>query len=173
MIPVCGLYEAHLTVSDLARSIAFYRDVVGLELAHTVPERRAAFLWIGGRERSMLGLWSIGSSPLRLRLHIAFSVTLADVIRSVGELRARGLVPRASGGGRPIDEPMVFPWMPAASVYFDDPDGHSLEYIAVLPEAPRPELAGRMTLSQWRSLAPLRQAGTGEAVTPALPVLPG
>ncbi len=43
MIPVSGLYESHLTVSDLERSIAFYRDVVGLELAHIVPSRHAAF----------------------------------------------------------------------------------------------------------------------------------
>ena len=41
IIPIKGLFEAHLTVSDLERSIAFYRDVVGLELAHTVPERHA------------------------------------------------------------------------------------------------------------------------------------
>jgi hypothetical protein len=26
----------------------------------------------------------------------------------------------------------VFLWMPAASIYFNDPNGHSLEYIAVL-----------------------------------------
>jgi catechol 2,3-dioxygenase-like lactoylglutathione lyase family enzyme len=56
VIPVSGLYESHLTVADLDRSIAFYRDVVGLELAHRVPSRHAAFFWIGGRERSMLGL---------------------------------------------------------------------------------------------------------------------
>lgn len=56
MIPVSGLYEAHLTVADLERSIAFYRDVFGLELAHTIPARHAALFWIGGRERSMLGL---------------------------------------------------------------------------------------------------------------------
>jgi len=57
MVPISGLYETHLTVSDLDRSVTFYRDVVGLELAHTVPKRHAAFFWIGGRDRSMLGLW--------------------------------------------------------------------------------------------------------------------
>ena len=30
---VRGLFETHLTVSDLDRSIAFYRDVVGLQPA--------------------------------------------------------------------------------------------------------------------------------------------
>jgi len=102
MIPISGLYETHLTVSDLDRSVTFYRDVVGLELAHTVPKRHAAFFWIGGRDRSMLGLWCIHSSPVFMRLHIAFSVTLDDVIRSVDALRSRGLTPRSGGGGPEI-----------------------------------------------------------------------
>jgi catechol 2,3-dioxygenase-like lactoylglutathione lyase family enzyme len=29
-----ALFESHLTVADMPRSIAFYRDVVGLELAY-------------------------------------------------------------------------------------------------------------------------------------------
>lgn len=151
-VPVTGLYESHLTVSDLDRSVAFYRDIVGLELAHVVPKRHAAFFWVGGRDRSMLGLWSIGSAPLRLRLHIAFQTELDQVIRSVDVLRSKGIVPRRRGGGPELDEPVVFPWMPAASVYFDDPDGHSLEYISILPEAPRPGLSGTVTLSEWRAM---------------------
>ncbi len=151
-IPVTGLYESHLTVSDLARSVAFYREVVGLELAHAVPQRHAAFFWVGGRDRSMLGLWSIHGSPVRLRLHIAFQTGLEQVIRSVAVLRSVGIVPRGGGGGPEVDEPVVFLWMPAASVYFDDPDGHSLEYISILPDAARPDLSGRVTLSEWRAM---------------------
>ena len=157
MIATKGLYESHLTVSDLDRSIAFYRDIVGLELAHTVPQRHAAFFWVGGRDRSMLGLWSIGSAPVRLRLHIALQTELEQVIRSVDVLRAWGIVPRNGGGGPEVDEPVVFPWMPAASVYFDDPDGHSLEYISLLPDVARPDLSGRVTLSEWRTM----NQGTG------------
>jgi lactoylglutathione lyase len=150
IVPIEGLWETHLTVSNLARSIAFYRDVIGLELAHTVPQRGAAFFWIGRPRQAMLGLWSIGTSPLALRLHYAFQVTLDTVIASVAALRDVGLQPR-SGGREPIEEPEVIPWVPAASVYFDDPDGHSLEYIAMLPEPARPDL-GRMPLSQWRAM---------------------
>ncbi len=69
---------------------------------------------------------------------------------SVAALRAAGLTPR-SGDGTPVEEPVVLGWMPAASVYFDDPDGHSLEFIAMLPDTPRPEL-NMIPLSQWRSL---------------------
>jgi lactoylglutathione lyase len=149
IVPIRGLFEAHLTVSDLDRSISFYRDVLGLPLAQIIPERNVAFFWVPTSERAMLGLWSIGTAPLQMRLHIAFDVGLEHVLASVGRLRDAGLVPRDSGGGHPIDEPIVLCWMPAASVYFDDPDGHSLEFIAMLPDRPRPEL-GRVTWSAWR-----------------------
>ena len=83
-----------------------------------------------------------------MRLHIAFSVELEQVLASVGRLRDAGLTP-LDGGGKPVDEPVVLCWMPAASVYFDDPDGHSLEFIAMLPDRPRPDL-GRLSWSDWR-----------------------
>ena len=104
-----------------------------------------AFFWVPTPEKGMLGLWSIGTSPLRMRLHIAFQVELPQVFASVHALRAAGLTPLDQGGGRPIEEPQVLCWMPAASVYFDDPDGHSLEFICMLDEAPRPEL-GRVVV---------------------------
>jgi len=34
MIPVLGLFESHLTVGNLERSMAFYGGVLKLELAH-------------------------------------------------------------------------------------------------------------------------------------------
>jgi catechol 2,3-dioxygenase-like lactoylglutathione lyase family enzyme len=151
-IPIEALFETHLTVADLERSIAFYRDVVGLELAHQVPERGAAFFWVGQGRQSMLGLWSIRSSPLSLRLHLAFSVGLEGLCASIERLRQARIVPRHGLTGAPIDEPIVISWMPAATVFFDDPDGHSLEYICKLQQAPRPEW-GWLPLSQWRSRA--------------------
>jgi len=78
--PVRGLFETHLTVRDVPRSVAFYRDVVGLPVALELPERNAAFLWIGGRGRSMLGLWGIGSAVNSMTLHIAFDIALDDVL---------------------------------------------------------------------------------------------
>ena len=150
IVPIQGLWETHITVADLDRSIGFYRDVVGLTLAHTVPERHVAFFWIGRPRQAMLGLWSIHTSPMAMKLHYAFQVTLDDVTASVTALRRAGLEP-LSGTGRPIDEPEVIPWAPAASVYFKDPDGHSLEFIAMLPEPPRPRMQCVM-LSEWHKL---------------------
>lgn len=130
---VLGLYETHLTVSNLARSIAFYRDVVGLELARQIEERQVAFLWAGRKSVGMLGLWHTGSGPMKMRLHLAFRMEPDQVIASVARLRAKGVEPLGFRG-EPVDEPVVIGWMPAVSLYFADPDGHSIEYIAVLPE---------------------------------------
>ena len=51
MVPIRDLFESHLTVRDLGRSMAFFGDVLGLELAHLVPERRVAFYWMVAEER--------------------------------------------------------------------------------------------------------------------------
>src|SRR5436189_65001 len=88
-----GLFETHLTVSDLDRSVAFYRDVVGLPVALELPERGAALLWIGGPGEAMLGLWSLGSAPLGLSLHIALRASLEDVLGACDALRRNGITP--------------------------------------------------------------------------------
>ena len=133
-VPVHGLFEAHLTTGDLDRAVRFYRDVVGLAPAYEVPERGAAFFWVGEAGRGMLGLWSLGSAPVALALHVAFEVVLGAVDR----LRALGVTPRSFFGDE-TDEPSVIGWMPAAAVYFRDPDGHMLEYLAMLDGPPRPD----------------------------------
>ena len=146
-IPVGGLFETHLTVSDLSRSVAFYRGVVGLTLALEVPERGAAFLWIGEPGEGMLGLWSLGSAPLALSLHVAFKASLEDVMGACERLRSLGVTP-LSFFAEETTEPSVIGWMPAAAVYFRDPDGHMLEYLAMLDELPDPE-AGVGSWSEW------------------------
>lgn len=47
MIPIRGLFETHLTVKDLQRSMSFFGEALGLELAQVFPERSVAFYWIG------------------------------------------------------------------------------------------------------------------------------
>lgn len=134
-VPVpSGLYETHLTVANLETSVAFYRDIVGLELATTMADRGIAFFWVGGKKNGMLGLWQTGGGPLGMRLHFAFQTPLEQVLTAPAALSARGVKPLGFYG-EPADEPSVLGWMPAASVFFKDPDGHSIEYIAVLDEA--------------------------------------
>ncbi|MGE5243333.1 MAG: VOC family protein [Betaproteobacteria bacterium] len=132
------LFEAHLIVANLDASIAFYRDRLGLELAHVVPARQAAFFWIGPRGHSMLGLWQAGAGPQRTTTHLAFAAAADDVIAAPARLQSAGIV-ALDFNGQPTDEPVVLAWMPALSVYFLDPDGHLLEYIAMLEGEPRPD----------------------------------
>ena len=146
-VPVAGLFETHLTVADLPRSVAFYRDVVGLSLAFEVPERGAALFWIAAPGEGLLGLWSIGSAPMGLLLHLAFKASLEDVMGACERLRSLGVTP-LSFFAEETTEPSVIGWMPAAAVYLRDPDGHLLEYLAMLDEQPRPD-AGIVPWSQW------------------------
>jgi lactoylglutathione lyase len=154
-VPVRGLFETHLTVSDLRRSVDFYRDVVGLPFALDLAERNAAFFWIGERGRALLGLWSLGSAPLGLTLHVAFAVTLDDLLQAPRRLEAQGIAP-LSFFGAPTSEPSVIAWMPAAAVYLRDPDGHLLEYLTMLDATPQPEL-GILPWSEWQTHAVSRQ----------------
>jgi lactoylglutathione lyase len=148
-VRVDGLFETHLTVSDLPRSVAFYREVVGLPLALDLPERGAAFLWIGEPGQAMLGLWSLGSAPMGMSLHVAFATCLDDVLRACDRMRSSGLTPLSFFGAE-TTEPSVIGWMPAAAVYLRDPDGHLIEYLAMLDEEARPE-RGIVPWSQWTS----------------------
>jgi lactoylglutathione lyase len=147
MIAIRDLFEAHLNVADLHRSMAFFGDLLGLGLAHHFPERKVAFYWMGRRGNSMLGLWEVGTTPQRLSLHIAFQVDLTDLLQAPERLRAAGVTP-LDFAGNPTDEPVVLAWMPAASLYFQDPDGNLLEFLSMLPDEPEPEL-GVVSWSHW------------------------
>ena len=69
--------------------------------------------------------------------------------------------------GEPVNEPVVIGWMPAASVFFTDPDGHLLEFLAMLPDQPRAEV-GVVPYSEWTAgtssrAANATQESSGEA----------
>jgi lactoylglutathione lyase len=145
-----GLFEAHLTVGELDRSVAFYRDVVGLQPAFETADRGAAFLWAGEPGSSMLGLWE-SHAPVGLSLHVAFRTSVEDVLSAVERLRSAGVTPLSFFAAE-TEEPSVIGWMPAVAVYFRDPDGHLLEYLAMLDAKPRPDL-GIVPWSRWAANA--------------------
>jgi catechol 2,3-dioxygenase-like lactoylglutathione lyase family enzyme len=133
-----GLFETHLYVENLERSIDFYGKTLELKKCYYEEDRRAAFFWIGKEKKSMLGLWEKPKEEIDIR-HFAFECEPEWILNeSVNYLKSRNLKCRnfLRDG---TERPMVFVWTPAISIYFDDPDGHSLEFIGILPGKSKPK----------------------------------
>src|SRR2546426_12524622 len=100
MIPVRDLFESHLTVTDLQRSMSFFGQTLGLELAEVFWERRVALYWVGGGGNSVLGLWEGGTCPPKPRLHIALRADLPHLLDAPARLPAAQVV-----APRPLGQP--------------------------------------------------------------------
>jgi len=152
-----GLYEVHLPVTDVERSIDFYVGKLGFKLGFGGKGDSSVLLqYTSGDSRWMLGLFKVDTVEHRhpAEYHISFRMAEEDVDRMIPFLRERGIEPvhppTAPKKGA-MEEPIVHGWMPAAAVFFRDPDGHLLELIAELNAAPRPDFMYG-TLSEWRRL---------------------
>ncbi|MGM1048981.1 MAG: VOC family protein [Bacillota bacterium] len=144
-----GLYEAHLPVSNLSNSIDFYKKL-GLEIAY--QNERLALLWID-KGNSWLGLWETDkvNTPYHPSLrHIAFKVDLEDIQQAKEWLEQQGIQVRTSFGFPSDKQPLVLPNNPHAhaAIYFDDPDGNSIELITPL-RLDFEEDFDMMTLDEW------------------------
>ena len=95
----------------------------------------------------MLGLWSLGTTPLGFILHLAFDVALNDLVDAPKRLKEKGIKP-LSFFGVETTEPSVICWMPEDLGLLPNPDGHTLEYLTMLDKEPRPEL-GIIPWSEW------------------------
>jgi catechol 2,3-dioxygenase-like lactoylglutathione lyase family enzyme len=108
-----GLNHLTLAVSDLQRSLAFYRDVLQLRVEAT---------WDSGAYLALPGLWlCLSLDPLRKSepgadyTHYAFSLESADFANFVQRLKAANVQAWRDNRSE------------GASFYFLDPDGHKLE----------------------------------------------
>ena len=115
-----------LSVTDLDRSLPFYRDVLELEVMQVSADADRRFAFLGAAGRLFLTLWQQGTGAFDARPaglhHLAFQVPTLEAVRGVeAKLGARGITPRYDG---------VVPHgegAESAALYFDDPDGIRLE----------------------------------------------
>jgi catechol 2,3-dioxygenase-like lactoylglutathione lyase family enzyme len=119
------LGQIHLTVTDLERSVAFYRDVLGIPLMFVVPGQPMAF-FMSGDVRLYLGKPESEEFVTRSMLYF----WVADIDAEFERISAAGVLM--------ADEPHVVHrddsvelWMSA----FHDPDGH---HLVLMQERPLP-----------------------------------
>ena len=134
---VMHIAEVALRVKDLARMVAFYQEALGLEIVRAYPKH--VFLKAGELD-SPLGR---GGHPQLLVLfdrdvhleidtttldHIAFEISLDEYESERARLQGRGLelVERIWSG--------EYAWLRARSLFFDDPEGNTIEFIAHTPD---------------------------------------
>jgi catechol-2,3-dioxygenase len=171
-MPITRLNHAVLYVRDLARSVAFYTEVLGFRRLDMTPEgfAGAAFLQASGsRNDHDLGLFEVGPtagpSPAGRGAvglyHLAWEVdTLAELESVHTKLRQADALVGSSDHGT------------SKSLYGADPDGLEFEVAWFVPL----DLVDRETLDARKSIRPLDLAREKErygATTPGASSTPG
>jgi lactoylglutathione lyase len=113
-----GLYEVAIPVRQLQKAETFYRDVLGLEVGLRDEQRKWLFLRAGGAAGIIVLQEHAAEFP---RYHFAFAVSESDLQEAEAVLRKCGV---------PARGPIFHNWMPGTSLYFEDVDGHELEFFA-------------------------------------------
>jgi catechol 2,3-dioxygenase-like lactoylglutathione lyase family enzyme len=116
-----GLSELILRVRDVPRSLAFYRDVVGLAVERESSDW--AWLWSGAPGAlPRLGLagrpLSYGAEHIDGPAHFAIAVARAAIAGEKARLEALGVE---------VEGPVTFASWNADSIYFSDPDDNRVE----------------------------------------------
>jgi catechol 2,3-dioxygenase-like lactoylglutathione lyase family enzyme len=122
-----AMVVATIPVTDLDRSLQFYRDVLGLD----VLEENPFAIRLGAGNGSQL---SIFKRPPVERGHTMAHFEVRDIGAAVADLRARGAVFEEYGGGPLTTTNGIAQTGPSRSAWFKDPDGNVLG----LREGPMP-----------------------------------
>ena len=118
---IMELHHASLIVADTIRSLAFYRDLLGLQLDGSRPDLGypGAWLWVGSRQLHLLQLPN--PDPVQGRpahggrdRHLAFAVAKLNLL--VDRLERAGVAYSLSRSGR-------------RALFCRDPDGNALEFM--------------------------------------------
>lgn len=119
--------QIHVSVSDLDRSIVFYRDVLGLQHLFTVPNQPMAFFDAGG-VRLYLGVPEAAAFHSRPLLYYR----VADVEATFEEVTGRGAAPLSPPHlvHREVHDGQVLElWM----AFVADPDGIPVGFMTERP----------------------------------------
>ena len=123
---VKGLGEVSIQVRDLDAMQKFYKEVVGLEVLRRDDDERFVFFKVAegyGGHTQNLALFEASNTlnPQESTLHhIALNVALEDFETEKMRLEGLGLKINAT----------VHEWLHVRSLYFYDPEGNHLEFVA-------------------------------------------
>ena len=125
---ISGLAEVVLNVRDMAASLAFYRDLLGLAVISPPERTNPVFLKAGAANTDLPALVVLvqlpdGSAAFtapRTLHHLALAVPAESFDGTQKALEARGFSVRT--GQHPV--------IPSRTMYIDDPDGNEVELIA-------------------------------------------
>lgn len=126
--PVATAVTGHvgLNVTDVARSIDFYREVFGFELIAESTENGRRYAFLGRDEQLVLTLWQQSRDRFAADRpglhHLAFNVpTLGDVQDAVTRLQELGVA-------LIYDKVLAhMPGLTSGGIFFSDPDGIRIE----------------------------------------------
>jgi catechol 2,3-dioxygenase len=128
--------HTHLKVADLERAIAFWRDVMGMDLVGRYGEQAAFLSWGGYHHHIGLNTWhSAGGTPPAKHHTGLFHVALLYPTREALVVAAK----RVADAGFDIyghaDHGV------SIALYFDDPDGNGIEIYWDKPQSEWPRQA--------------------------------
>lgn len=144
--PQTRIGHVHLKVSNLERSIAFYRDIMGLEVTQMYGDQ-AAFLGAGGYHHHIgLNTWESAGSPRPPRgttglYHTAFLYPDRPALARALKRALDAGVELEGAADHGVSE----------AIYFSDPDGNGIEiYRDRAPEDWPRDAQGNLTMSNAR-----------------------
>jgi catechol-2,3-dioxygenase len=127
-VQIAGLAEVVLNVHNLDRSLAFYRDLLGLTVISPPERTNPIFLQAGNAMADLPALVVLvqlppdtpNFSPPRTLHHLALAIPADAFDAAHDALTTAGFTVRT--GQHPV--------IPSRTMYIDDPDGNEVELIA-------------------------------------------
>ena len=141
LVRATGLDHANLYVRDVASSLPFYTDVLGLPLRAVMSrdrDGRPTFVSLAAGEDTIFLMQNRDYVPppdsrARGLNHLCLLIPPTDPEQLMADLRARGVTIRGTREGTRGAHDGASDTRKTFSVYVEDPDGHGIELEQQLP----------------------------------------